>query len=116
MYKITLNKQIWESQSETLSGKFVPGPKQAVKQLHTRLGQKIKSCWGVSRSTGKAEPHRAPSWGVQLCWGSLTAASLLQSPPVDRNSLLGPATLVKTAHAPAAAEKDSCLEKAANSD
>lgn len=48
--------------------------------------------------------------------GNLTASSLLQTPPVHRNSLLDPVTWAKTAHPPAAAEKDSCPEKAANSD
>lgn len=79
MYKITPNKQIWESQSETLSGKPVPGPKQAVKQLHTPLGQKIKSCWGVSRSTGNTEPHRA-SQSPFLGWPAVLGGISLLHP------------------------------------
>lgn len=105
MYKIAPNKQIWESQSETLAGKFIPGPKQAVKQLHTRLGQKIKSCRGYPGAQGR-QNLTEPLPGVASCTGgTLTAASLLQTPPVGRNSLLDPATWVKTAHPPAAAEK-----------
>lgn len=94
MYKITPNKQIWESQSEILSGKPVPGPKQAVKQLHTPLGQKIKSCWGCPGAQGTqslTEPHRAPSWAGQLCWGESHCCISAPNPSCAqkfRNSLL----------------------------
>ena len=93
--RVLLKEKLLRNSSEALSGVFVTGTEQTVKQLRGFPGQKMNSSRGCIGARGRQRPKLCTG-GLEKLWGALLLHPCSYTHPVHRISLLDPAALVKT--------------------